>query len=157
MKNWLLKRLAQEIDQATQQETKPLTLPTNLDITYLNRKLKTKHRELLQDICNMINAAIHYTTSGKVNLQKLKDSNFTFDTTRYTEEYMKQLFDLSELFDSYLNGTNTLSEMINIMLRLKRINNTGLNGFIGGEFNSKLISLFRQLYSFYSDKDADQQ
>jgi len=147
MKNWLLKRLAQEIDQNTQQETKPLSLPSKVDITYLSNKVKTTHPELLQNICNLINAVIHYTSSGQVGLKKLKDSNFTLDTTKYTEEYMKQLFTLAELFHSYLNGTQTLKEMMKLAVGLKRINNSNLNNFIGGDFNSKLNDAFTQLYN----------
>lgn len=154
MKNWLLKRLAQEIDQNTKQETKPLSLPTKVDITYLNNKLQTKYRNLLQQICDIINAAIHYCTSGQIDLKKLKDSRFTIDTTRYTQEYLKDILDIGEMFDEYLNGTNTLKEMIDLMVVLKKINNTSLNSFIGGDFNSKLTELLRQLYSFYSDKES---
>lgn len=147
MKNWLLKRFAQEVDPATQQEAKPLNFPAPIDITYLNPGFRSKNLQLVKRILFILNAAIYYLTSGVVSFKNLKDSNFTMDTSRFTQDYVKQVLALCHLFFQYVNGKNTVKEMLNSLNGLKRIDNTFLTNFISGNFNSMLLECLRLLES----------
>lgn len=147
MKNWLLKRLAQEIDAATQQETKPLNFPAPIDITYLKPDFKSKNLELVKRILFILNAGIYYLTSGVISFKELKDSNFSLDTSRFSQDYVKQVLALCHLFYQYLDGKNTVKEMLSILNGLRRIDNSFLTNFISGNFNSKLLEHLRLLDS----------
>lgn len=148
MVNYLLKRFAQEINTATQQESKPVNFPTRIDITYLKPDFKSKNIEVVKRILFILNACVFYLTSGNVDFKKLKDSNFTLDTTRWSQEYVKQILSMCKMFVQYLNGENTIKKMLSTLNLTKRIGNTFLTNYIGGNFNSKLLELLTLLDSY---------
>lgn len=58
---------------------------------------------LINQMCSLLNTAVHYATGGKYNFQKLKDLNFKLDTSGMPSPDQKNLINISKMmYDKFL-------------------------------------------------------
>ncbi len=59
---------------------------------------------IIDQLVNVLNTAVHYITSGKLNFQVFRNNNFNFDSSQAPDVNQRRLMELSKLiFNQFLN------------------------------------------------------
>jgi len=82
----------------------------------------------IDQLVNLLNTALHYSTSGKINFQILKNMNFTLDSSGLPSPDQKNLVKISEkIYNMFLTKTmitpNQIDMFVTAMLASQEISN----------------------------------
>lgn len=88
--------------------------------------------QILDNFISLLNTAIHYVTSGKINFQTFKNNNFNFDASAAPSVDQKNIMNFSKkVYQNLLNnGTFTkaltaqeINDKVNLLFGLPEYNN----------------------------------
>jgi hypothetical protein len=115
---------------------------------------------IINKIVELLNKALHYSTFGKVNFEKLKNNNFSIDSSSLPSPDQKNLVNFSKnIFKYFLNSGNSFNKkltsnqiklFVNDLLFSQEISNLPVSGGllsqkISGNLKTLIINLLTNL------------
>lgn len=115
---------------------------------------------IIDQICNVLNIAIHYSTLGKINFTILKNNNFSIDYSGLPSPDQRNLVGLSKkLYHLLINNglkfqkpleANQIHNIINNLINSQELNNlpsTNNNGIINQKLQGNLKTILTTLFN----------